>query len=75
MRTNLSQAKDRKRTYKGLHRQKVQFYQKINPIDQPRAKCGLFAAAALRPTIFGLLEAIRRKSFAIIKVWNILAIC
>ena len=27
MRTNLGQAEDRKRTYKGPHRQKVQFYQ------------------------------------------------
>ena len=27
MRTNLGQAEDRKRTYEGPHRQKVQFYQ------------------------------------------------
>ena len=29
MRTNLGQAEDRKRTYEGPHRQKVQFYRNI----------------------------------------------
>ena len=30
MRTNLGQAEDRKRTYKGPHRQKVQLYRIVN---------------------------------------------
>ena len=33
MRTNLGQAKERKKTYKGPHRQKVQFYRLNNDND------------------------------------------
>ena len=44
-------------------------------VYQPWAKCGLFAAAALKPIVCSLLVAFCLKKFAISTVWNILAIC
>ena len=43
-------------------------------VDQPWAKCGLFAAVAMRLTFCGLIAAFCLKTFAIM-VCNILVIC
>ena len=43
-------------------------------LHQPWAKCGLFAAAALKPIFCGLIAAFCLENFAIM-VRNILVIC
>ena len=47
---------------------------KVVPLDQPWAKCGLFAAVAFRPVFCGLLAAFCFENFAIM-VYNILVNC
>ena len=44
------------------------------PLERPWAKCGLFAAVALRPIFCGLIVAFCLKNFAIM-VCYILVIC
>ena len=51
-----------------------QWHHSLIALNRPRAKCGLFAAAAWRPIFCGLIVAFRLKNFAIM-VCNILVIC